>query len=244
MPVKRVCAVFLIAGFAWASQATPAWAHVKVEATPSQAGAANAQLTFRAAAESKTAGITKLEFLADPAMPVTAVTLVGSPVGWQLRPGDFGGFIVEGGALAVGEDAKVTIEVKQLPRAPKIIFKVLQTYSDGRIDRWTDLPSGDGKEPEHPVAILDLAPAGSKPAAAPKAAAPVFPATPKVATPPVPPPAPAAAAKPGDKREPEVAGESLARTGSGAPRLALAAGLLLLTGGAGIGLGAGRRRRG
>jgi hypothetical protein len=180
MPVKRVCALFLMAGFAWASPATPAWAHVKVEATPSQAGAANAQLTFRAAAESKTAGIVKLEFLADPAIPATAVTLVGGPVGWKLRPGDFGGFIVEGGALGVGEDAKVTIEVKQLPQAPKIIFKVLQTYSDGRIDRWTDLPASDGKEREHPVAILDLAP-GSKSAAAPtpvapKAAAPVVPA--------------------------------------------------------------------
>ena len=241
MSVKGLCVLVFSVGFALVSQAAPAGAHVKVEANPSQAGATKAQLTFRAAAESKTAGITKLEFLADPAIPSNMVALVGGPVGWKVRPGDFGGFIVEGAALPVGEDAKVTLEVRQLPQARKIIFKVLQTYSDGKIDRWTDLPASDGKEPDHPVAILELDAATPKAAATPS----TVPSTaPKAMTAPSPAPAPSAAASPGEKRQPEVAGKSLARTGSGARWLALVAGLMLMMGGAGIGMDAGRRRTG
>jgi hypothetical protein len=257
MPVKRVFALFLLGGLALASQAAPAAAHVEVEASPSQIGATKAQLTFRADAESKTAGVAKLEFLADPAIPSNMVTLVGGPVGWKLRPGDFGGFIVEGAALPAGEDAKVTLEVKRLPNARRIIFKVLETYADGRIDRWTDLPASDGKEGEHPVAILELGPTAPKTAApaapatpkaaTPKSATPPAPVTPKATTPPKPtpatPPAPTPAVKPGEQRQAEVAGKTLARTGSGARWLAGISGLLMVTGGAGITMGAGRRRR-
>lgn len=242
MSLTRVSAMVLSVGFAWAALAAPAWAHVKVEANPSQAGAAKAQLTFRAAAESKTAGIIKLEFLADPAIPRDLVALVGGPVGWKVRPGDFGGFIVEGAALPIGDDAKVTLEARQLPQARRIVFKVLQTYSDGRIDRWTDLPAADGKEPDHPVAILELDAATPKAATTPSAPPKAAP-TPSLSAP-SPAPAPSAAASPGEKREPEVAGKALARTGSGTRWLALAGGLLLVTGGAGIGMGAGRRRPG
>jgi hypothetical protein len=45
---------------------------------------------FRAAAESKTAGITKLEVVADPAVPADLVTLVAGPTGWKVGTGSSG----------------------------------------------------------------------------------------------------------------------------------------------------------
>jgi uncharacterized protein YcnI len=229
-PVKRVGALVFCLGIALALQAAPAWAHVSVDATPAQAGAAKAQLMFKAAAESKAAGIIKLEFLADPAIPSDVVTLVAGPAGWKLGPGSFGGFVVEGPALPVGEDAKVTLQVRQLPQAKQVVFKVLESYTDGKIDRWTELPGADGKEPEHPASILELS------AAAPSAAASPTPAAPSAAPAPKP-----AATHAEEHRHAEAAGESLARTGSGNRSLALLSGLLLLLGGAGILAGVGRQ---
>jgi uncharacterized protein YcnI len=230
MSLRRVCVVVFSVGVVWASQVAPAGAHVSVDATPSQAGAAKAQLTFKAKGESKTAGIIKLEFLADPAIPSDQVSLVAAPAGWKVGPGSFGGFVVEGAALPVGEDAKMTLEVKLLPQAKQIVFKVLQSYSDGKIDRWTELPGPDGKDPEHPASILELS------AAAPSAAAAPTPAAPTAAPAPKP-----AATHAEEHRHAEAAGESLARTGSGNRALALLSGLLLLVGGFSLIAGVGRQ---
>ena len=48
-----------------------------------------------------------------------------------------------------------------------MIFKALQTYSDGEISRWIDEPVEGGEEPEHPAPVLKLAKAAD--AAAPAA---------------------------------------------------------------------------
>jgi len=57
-----------------------------------------------------------------------------------------------------------------------MIFKSLQTYSDGTIVRWIDEPTTDGTEPESPAPTLKLTAAGA--AAAPPAGAPAVEATP------------------------------------------------------------------
>lgn len=237
MSVGRVRALILGVGLGCGLlAAAPAWAHVKVDAHPERPGATDAQLTFTAKSESKTAGITKLEILATPSVP-GEVTLVGGPAGWKVSPGSFGGFAVEGAALPAGHDAKVTVEVKQLPMASQIVFKVLQSYSDGRIDRWTDPTGPDGKEPEHPASVLKLS-AGApdtavkgaqeaKPPADVKGARETKPAEVKGAQ----------EAKPAEGTR-----GALARTGSGSRSLALLAGLLFLVGGSSIVAGSGRRR--
>lgn len=40
------------------------------------------------------------------------------------------------------------------------MFKTVETYDDGRISRWVELPGGD-VEPEQPAPALDLRPASS-----------------------------------------------------------------------------------
>src|SRR5205807_4647209 len=156
--------------------------------------------------ESGTAGTNKLEDVADPAIPADQVTLVSGPSGWTLTPGAAGGFTLAGPALAKGDDANVSLKVKQLPNAPQVTFKVVQSYSDGEVVRWIELAGPDGKEPDNPAPIVKLTP-GAASAISPK------PANDNDAD--------SAAAKDG----------SLARTGAVDRPLAVAAGLLLLVGG-------------
>jgi periplasmic copper chaperone A len=46
----------------------------------------------------------------------------------------------------------------------QLAFKAIQTYSDGNVVRWIDLPQAGQPEPEHPAPILSLAPASTAPA--------------------------------------------------------------------------------
>jgi hypothetical protein len=194
--------------------ATPAWAHVQVEAQPGAPGAVDAVLKITAAGESTTAGVTKLEIVADPAIPADQVTLVNGPTGWKTSAGSQGGFVVEGPALPTGQDANVSVRVKQLPNAPQVVFKVLQSYADGKIDRWIGLTGPDGKEPDFPAPVVKLT-AGAQSAISPK---------------------------PANDTDEETPGP-MPRTGSAERPLALAGGFLLMLGGVGISAGTGSRRR-
>jgi len=199
-----------------AALAGPAFAHVVVEATPGSPGATDATLKIMAAGESGTAGTSKLEVVADPAIPADQVSLVSGPAGWTLAPGANGGFTLSGPALAKGDDAQISLKVKQLPNVPQVTFKVVQTYSDGEVVRWIEVPGPDGKEPDNPAPVVKLT-AGAASAVSPA------PANDSDAD--------SAAAKPG----------SLAHTGAADRSLAVAAGLLLLAGGCAVASGGPRR---
>jgi len=215
MRLSRVGVIVFGAALTVAALAAPAWAHVQVTATPGSPGATDAILKITAAGESGTAGTSKLNVVADPAIPADQVTLVSGPTGWTVTPGTDGGFMLSGPALAKGTDADISVKVKQLPNAPQVTFKVVQTYSDGQVVRWIELAGPDGKEPDNPASIVKLTP-GAASAVSPKPAED----------------ADADAAKTG----------SLARTGAADRPLAVAAGVLLLSGGCGIALGARRRK--
>jgi uncharacterized protein YcnI len=214
MSVRRASVVVFGVAVSIGALAAPAWAHVQVESTPGAPGAANAVLKVLAAGESGTAGVSKLELVADPAIPADQVTLVDGPTGWTLSPGTNGGFVLAGPALPKGEDAVSHLTVKQLPSAPQVVFKVVQTYGDGEVVRWIEQTGPDGKEPDHPAAVVTLT-AGAASAISPA------PANDEDAAPKGP----------------------LARTGSQTRTLAFAAGLLLLLGGWSIAAGTTPRRR-
>jgi uncharacterized protein YcnI len=194
----------------------PAWAHVQVEAQPGSPGAPDATLKITAAGESATAGVAKLDITADPAIPADQVTLVSGPAGWTVGPGGQGGFSVGGPAVPKGQDASVSVKVKQLPDAPQVVFKVLQTYSDGQIDRWIELPGPDGQEPDKPAPIVKLT-AGAQSAVSPKPSN-------------------------DEDTDAKAAGAPLAGTGAGDRALAAAGGGLLALGGSSVLVAAGRRR--
>ncbi|GAB1640474.1 YcnI family protein [Krasilnikovia sp. MM14-A1259] len=76
---------------------------------------------------------------------VTKITWTAVDANSQVKPGQFQEFEVSLGPL---------------PETGQIVFKALQTYSDGDIVRWIDVPAPGQEEPEHPAPVLKLA-AGS-----------------------------------------------------------------------------------
>ena len=221
MSMRRMNIVLAGVAVVWFGLALPALAHVVVEAQPGTPGATDATLKVTAAAESSTAGISKIDVTADPAIPADQITLISGPSGWTVSTGSQGGFAVGGPALAKGEAAVVSLRVKQLPSAPQVVFKVLQTYSDGDVERWIELPGPDGKEPDKPAPIVKLS-AGAASAVSPT---------------------PANDADEADHGATSGSDSSLARTGAGDRTLVLAAGLLLVAGGWSVVTGAPKRRR-
>jgi uncharacterized protein YcnI len=146
--------------------AAPAAAHVTVSAKPAQASAIDAVLSFHAAAESRTAGTTALQVQLPDGITPAQVSYVGGPPGWTLAT-TTDGYTVSGPALPPGQAAEYQIRVTKLPDASTVAFKTVQTYSDGKVDRWIELPPASGSEPEHPAPTLALAPAVASTSAAP-----------------------------------------------------------------------------
>ena len=215
MSLRKAVGLTIGSGLIWAALAGPAWAHVEVEAEPGQPGAVDALVKIMAEAESTTAGISKVEVVADPAIPADQVTIADGPSGWKAAAGPLGGFVLEGPALPTGEDAKVSLRVKTLPDAPQVVFKVIETYSDGKISRWISLPGPDGKEPDNPAPIIKLT-AGAASAVSPK---------------------------PAGNDDDDKGQAALATTGAADGALSAVGGLLLALGGFSIVVGTGSRPR-
>ena len=176
--------------------AAPAVAHVTVNANTAVQGGYT-KVTFRVPNESDTASTTKVEVNLPAATPFASVSL--KPVaGWTMSAEKaklatpieaHGSPITEAvskitwtasGSAAVkpGEFQTFDVSMGPLPETPQMIFKTLQTYSDGTVVRWIDEPATDGTEPESPAPVLKLAApgAGADAAAAPTAATAAAPA--------------------------------------------------------------------
>ncbi|WKX07476.1 DUF1775 domain-containing protein [Streptomyces sp. NL15-2K] len=158
--------------------AAPAAAHAEVEADKAQALAENVTLSFVSEAESASAGFTELRVVLPQGIAPGDVTLDEAPKGWKLKAMN-DGYAVSGPALKAGVDAEHKIKVRQLPDAKEIAFKTIETYSDGEVSRWIELPTG-GAEPEQPAPVLQLKAAapGAKPVSPSPSASPRESATP------------------------------------------------------------------
>ncbi|WP_405547608.1 YcnI family protein [Streptomyces phaeochromogenes] len=137
--------------------AVPAVADAEVEAEGARALDQNVTLTFSAESESGSAGISKLEVVLPEGITPRDITYKEGPDGWKLTPADQG-YTVAGPKLSVGEDAEYVVTVRQLPDAKSLVFKTLQTYGDGKVDRWIELEDtgGDGHGHGHPAPRLEL----------------------------------------------------------------------------------------
>ncbi|MER7480217.1 DUF1775 domain-containing protein [Streptomyces sp. NPDC126510] len=156
--------------------AGPAYAHTEVEAKGARALAQNVTLDFHAASESSSAGITKLEVVLPKGIIPADITYDQGPKGWKFGTTSRG-YTVSGPELAVGEDAEFSVTVRQLPEAEELVFKTLQTYSDGHVDRWIDVDDSgdDGHGHGNPAPTLELGPA--EPGATPVSPSPTDEAT-------------------------------------------------------------------
>ncbi|MEV0486893.1 DUF1775 domain-containing protein [Streptomyces sp. NPDC050508] len=139
--------------------AGPAAAHVEVESEKAQALAENVEVSFDAESESSTAGITGIRVVLPEGIAPADVTYGEGPKGWKFTAND-DGYTVQGPAVKAGANAEYSVVVKQLPDAKELAFKTLQTYDDGRTDRWIELDES-GEQPA-PVLKLKAAAPGAK----------------------------------------------------------------------------------
>lgn len=163
--------------------AAPAAAHVTVNpGTATQGGYAT--VTFRVPNERDQASTTKLEVNLPADAPVASVKVRPVP-GWTARAETtrlvtpitaHGTQITEAvakitwtadpdSAIRPGEFQQFDVSLGPLPQVKQMIFKALQTYSDGNVVRWIDEPQA-GTEPDHPAPVLTLTPAGAPATAA------------------------------------------------------------------------------
>ncbi|MCX4904616.1 DUF1775 domain-containing protein [Streptomyces sp. NBC_00878] len=176
--------------------AGPASAHTEVEADKAQALAENVTLTFVCEAESASAGFREVRVVLPEGIAPADVTLDEAPKGWQLKATD-DGYVVGGPALKTGVDAEYKVKIRQLPDAKEVAFKTIDTYSDGEVSRWIELPKG-GEEPEQPAPLLKL-----------KAAAPgATPVSPSPTASPTPSPTPSDTVTPSEPAATEAAADT------------------------------------
>ncbi len=72
----------------------------------------------------------------------------------------------DGSAVIPGQFQEFEVSAGPLPAVDRIVFKALQTYSDGEVVRWIEEPTG-GAEPDHPAPVLTLSKAAAATANAP-----------------------------------------------------------------------------
>nr|WP_254550247.1 YcnI family protein [Catellatospora tritici] len=171
--------------------AVPASAHVTVNPNTAVQGG-YARLAFRVPTESDTDSTTKLEVHLPDDAPVASV--MTSPVpGWTAtvtkrkldKPIDVHGSPVSevvsvvtwtasaDAAIKPSQFQEFPISLGPLPKVDQMVFKTLQTYSDGTVVRWIDEPTNDGTEAENPAPVLKLTAAAAGEQAAPTTAATV-----------------------------------------------------------------------
>ncbi|GAB3072929.1 YcnI family copper-binding membrane protein [Micromonospora schwarzwaldensis] len=168
--------------------AGPASAHVTINPKEGTQGGYG-RFAFRVPNESDTASTVKVEVNLPENAPVGSVSTMPVP-GWTVavekRKVDppvevHGSQLTEAvskltftaspnGGVKPGEFQEFPVSMGPLPQVDTMVFKVLQTYSDGNVSRWIEEPAPGAAEPENPAPVLALAAGGAS--ASPGASAP------------------------------------------------------------------------
>ncbi|GAA1638134.1 YcnI family protein [Catellatospora bangladeshensis] len=172
--------------------AVPAAAHVTVSPNTAVQGS-YARVAFRVPNESDDAGTTKVEVHLPEDAPVASVSTQPVP-GWTVAvtkrklatPIEVHGSPVSevvatltwtatspDAAVKPGQFQEFPVSMGPLPKVDQMVFKTLQTYSDGAVVRWIEEPVNDGTELESPAPVLKLTPAAAAAEATPSAGATV-----------------------------------------------------------------------
>jgi uncharacterized protein YcnI len=179
---SRLLVVAGLTALAVAVTAGPALAHVSVDAPDATQGGFTV-VSFRVPTESETASTTGLKVQLPADQPLASVS-VKPKAGWTyttqtaklatpIETDD--GQVTEAvsvidwtaaspaAGIKPGEFDEFQISVGPLPNAAAMVFKAIQTYSDGKQVAWIDEPApGSTAEPEHPAPTLTLAAAAAE----------------------------------------------------------------------------------
>jgi uncharacterized protein len=175
---RRIVLASTIAGVIVCAFAAPAAAHVTVD-PPSAPQGATVKLSFLVPNEEPRATVTKLQILfpSPPDTPIPGVA-VGQKPGWRSTvtkkhlakaivtdDGTITDVVGEidwvastaAAAVKPGEFGEFTIDADGLPNnETEVVFKAIQTYSNGVVTRWIDPVTPNGPEAVHPTPILEL----------------------------------------------------------------------------------------
>jgi len=178
--------VVVVLGFAGVAAA-----HVSVNPSDAVQGG-YARIAFRVPTESDTASTTKLEVALPADQPIASVSVMPVP-GWTTTMDktklatpiktDDGDTVTEAvtkitwtansadTAIKPGQFQEFPVSLGPLPKTDKLVFKALQTYSDGNVVRWIDETVKGQPEPEHPAPVLKLTASSSDTSSATAASA-------------------------------------------------------------------------
>ncbi len=170
--LRRVTIVGATSAAAVLLFAAPAFAHITVSPDSVPAGSTT-ELTFHVPNEEAKADTVKVDVQIPTTHPI-AQLLVRPVPGWTAtvktitlpKPvtTDDGTFttavsevIWSGGQIVPGQFEDFAISCDSLPDgAGQLIFKAIQTYSNGDVVRWIDVQQPGQPEPDHPAPILTL----------------------------------------------------------------------------------------
>lgn len=189
--VAAVVGVTAVTTLVWTA---PASAHVTVKPGSATQGGYTT-VAFRVPNERDNANTTTVEINLPAEAPIASVSL--KPLaGWTATAEKTklptpikreGGDVTEAitkiiwtadanNQIKAGQFQEFEVSLGPLPAVNQIVFKALQTYSNGEIVRWIEEPAAGQDEPEHPAPVLKLAastgdPHGTAASTAPVAAA-------------------------------------------------------------------------
>lgn len=171
--------------------ATPAFAHVTTDPSSAPQGG-EITLGFRVPNEEASANVVKIDiaFPTDPpllgvdteAVPGWTSTVTNTKLNPPVQTDD--GPVVQavseivwtassGGGTPPGSFQEFYVLVQQLPtNTNEVVFKAIQTYSDGSVVSWIDPVTTAIPDPDHPTPILKLTPAGTTGSSTPTTVAP------------------------------------------------------------------------
>jgi len=171
----RLAATGAIAAIALAVTPGIASAHVTVHPDHLVRGATDVELTFRCPNERDAASTTELRVFLPTATPLLGVLTTPQP-GWSSKvttvrlahpvETDDGEISVAAseitwtataGGIAPGQYEDFDVAVGTMPDVVgPLVFKALQTYSNGEVVRWIEVPDALDESPENPAPSLTL----------------------------------------------------------------------------------------
>jgi uncharacterized protein YcnI len=192
--LRRTAVILTAAGLGLLATALPASAHVTISPNTAAQGGSDTDLTFRVPDEEANASTTTLQVTFPVDHPVTSV-LVQPIAGWTATVQNTtlatpittdDGTITQvvsqvtwtGGNIQPGQYQGFHVIMGLLPKdTGQIVFKAVQTYSNGDVVRWIDLAQPGQPAPDHPAPVLTLTAPGTG-SAAPTSASPTVTAAP------------------------------------------------------------------
>ncbi|MEV6524927.1 YcnI family protein [Longispora sp. NPDC051575] len=184
---RKLLVVLGVAVVGVVALAGPAAAHVTIDAGTTNKQGGTARAVFRVPNESETASTVKLEVTLPESQPLSSVRTMPVP-GWKVETEktklatpleSHGRKITEAvtkitwtantaeDGIKPGQYLEFPVSLGGLPKADQMVFKALQTYSDGTIVRWIEEKTGT-EEPGKPAPVLKLVAADASPAPAAK----------------------------------------------------------------------------